>query len=251
MRTKWGQNFLVDEFWQKKILEHFEPPHRFAEIGPGRGALTQHLETSHQGFYVFEIDSQLFSLHEGKEAYKLIKGNFLDWDFCLEGQAVQSFSFVGNLPYESASHMMRRVIENSSQISHFVFLVQKEVAQRIGAQARSKAYSALSILSQGQYKIELKEVIPPGAFNPPPEVDSQILVGWKRETQAHPVDADFFSFVQKSFQQRRKQLSNVWKEYKNSGVFELLEQESLSSSSRAEEIPLELWPKIYECLSRE
>lgn len=252
MRAKWGQNFLTDEAWQKKIISHFQPPHSFGEIGPGQGALTQHLERIYEGFHVFEIDPQLFHLHSNKARYQLHRGSFLDWDFSIEGAPVEKFSLIGNLPYESASHMIRKVLLNSKQISHFVFLVQKEVAVRVQARTGQKEVSTLSVLTQGQYEISLGEVIPPGAFRPAPKVDSQVIVGRLRpQSERHPSSKRYYDFVQKSFQKRRKQLINVWKPLLSDEKMRNLQELSVDLHCRAEQIPLELWPKLYQCLDHE
>ena len=88
-KAKLGQNFLVDEGWQKKIVSYFEPSASFGEIGPGYGALTKHIEKKYSDFVVFEIDPEIIEAHKNKN-YSIIEGSFLDWDFCLNGGAGKS-----------------------------------------------------------------------------------------------------------------------------------------------------------------
>ena len=122
-RQIYGQHFLTDLDWQKKIVSLFEPRGDFAEIGPGEGAITQHLAASYKDFFCFEIDPKIKEKHSS-EVYKVVLKSFLDWDFCDDhGQPVSNFSLIGNLPYESGTKMLVQIAAHSSRISHFVFML--------------------------------------------------------------------------------------------------------------------------------
>lgn len=240
-RVKWGQNFLADEKWQKTIVSYFDPSADFAEIGPGVGAITNHLEKKFGKFPLFEIDRELEKYHFGRN---IIWGDFLDWDFTIDGAQVENFSLISNLPYDSGTKIFLKVCEHSKQISHFVFLLQKEVAERIGAKPQSRDFGSLTVIAQGQYSIQLKDIIPPKAFKPQPEVDSQIIVGRRRE-HPHSLDRSYLQFLKAAFAQKRKTLKN---NLKSLGIdFEALISEfKMPSTVRAEEIDVDVWPLLYK-----
>lgn len=249
-RQKLGQNFLIDRDWQERIVEAFRPKGHFGEIGPGHGELTQHLAHRYSGFVVFEMDRQLVPLHETSSRYSVIAGDFLDWNFEVDGKPVSDFSFIGNLPYESGTAILKRIIEHAEQVNHFVFMLQKEVVDRITAKPRTRDYGSLSIFVQGQYKIEKLGTVPPGCFRPPPKVVSEVFVG-SRRNDPHPMSIDFSNFLMKAFGLKRKTLKNNLRGllspdalaslYKNFGWSEMV---------RAEEIECDLWPEVYLWIRR-
>lgn len=98
-RPKFGQNFLVDRTWQRRIVEAFCPREDFAEIGFGEGALTKLLAERFKFFVVFEIDESLIAKSNPSHEFKIIHLDFLKWDFYLNGQRVENFSLISNLPY--------------------------------------------------------------------------------------------------------------------------------------------------------
>src|SRR4051794_34036036 len=111
-RVKLGQNFLQDSTWQERIVSYFQPKNNFGEIGPGHGELTHHLQKRFSNFYVFEKDRELIPLHQKNSNYTTVGGDFLDWDFKDRlGVTVHDFSFIGNLPYESGSAIVLRMVE--------------------------------------------------------------------------------------------------------------------------------------------
>lgn len=246
MRAKWGQNFLVDQNWQKKIVGLFEPPGDFGEIGPGKGAITQHLKKKYSSFSLFEIDPEMVKLHDNEpEAYPVLHQSFLDWDFCLNSKPVENFSLIGNLPYESATAMMVRIAEHSRQISHFVFLIQREVAERVTAKLKTKSFGSLSVLMQLSFDVRASSVIPPGAFRPAPKVDSQIIVGFRRD-MAQPTSEEFNSFVKRSFLFKRKRLQfALKKEFPLESIRRAYDKFSWSEDKRAEEVSPEEWLNLY------
>jgi 16S rRNA (adenine1518-N6/adenine1519-N6)-dimethyltransferase len=250
-RTHLGQNFLVSDEYQKKIVGYFEPPSDFLEIGPGRGALTQHLSQKFQNFTVIEKDPELMSYHQAQKNYHILNLDFLEWDFSLAGSPVENFSFIGNLPYESGSAMLQKIVEHADQVEHFVFLLQKEVVERIAAKPKSRDFASFSILVQGQFDVEALDVIGPEHFRPPPKVESQIVRGRKRTSGRHPLDRKYQQFLKRSFLHKRKTLKNAWKGFvevdKLKRVFEIFH---FSDYQRAEEIAVDLWPNIFMEISK-
>jgi len=250
MRTRYGQNFLMSSKWQHKIVSYFKPPDGFAEIGPGKGAITRILKEKFSSFDLFEIDANFEKLHTDEtKRVRFHRMDFLDWNFQLNGQPVENFSLIGNLPYESASAMMIRVAENATKISHFVFLIQREVAERVTAQPKNREFGSLSVLMQTHFDVRAGSVVPPGAFQPAPKVDSQIIVGNRREDSAF-ADAGFNRFVQAAFMFKRKRLRfALKKQFSEERIGVLYQKLYLSENTRAEEISVDEWPKVYKVLN--
>lgn len=250
-RTFLGQNFLIDPQAQNRIVQAFEPQGQFGEIGPGRGAITQHLEKKYPEFWLFEKDPKMADLYRSKSSLHLVEGDFIDWTFEIEGAPVENFSLIGNLPYESGTKMVLRVIENFPKIKHFVFMLQKEVVDRICAKPRTSDFGSLSVLVQTYYDVEALFVVPPSAFRPAPKVDSKVLRARAR-LEAPSVDTFFHKFVHSCFLHKRKMLKNsIRSRFDPALVAESLRKLGLSDTVRAEEIPVSLWPKFYGDLVNE
>ena len=245
-RTFLGQNFLIDENWQKKIISHFSPSGDFMEIGPGRGAITQHLCNKFSHFYVYEKDAELVKIHSANSKLTVFNGDFLDWDFSIEGRVVENFSFIGNLPYESGSAMVQKICERADQVSSFLFLLQKEVVERICAEPRTSDFASFTVLVQGQFDVRSLDIIPPEAFRPAPQVMSQLVLGVRRQSGRHPIDVDYQKFLKRSFLHKRKTARNAWKSLMDQNTMErVFDKFKLSSTARAEEISVDLWPEIF------
>lgn len=247
MRQKLGQNFLKDEAMCKKIVDRFDPADSlFAEIGPGRGALTKYLAQGGRPFLVFEKDRELAALHRKSELYRTIEGDFLDWPFQLDGEDIKQIRFIGNLPYESGSAMLLKMVEMSDRVDHFVFLLQKEVVERIVAKHCSRDFSSFSILIQGQYVCEPLDILGPELFDPAPKVQSQLVRAWRRQSGRHPLDLEFHKFLRSMFLSKRKTLKNNLKSLLSvGGISHLFKKHDLTEKTRAEEVSLDLWPSLW------
>lgn len=250
-RQKFGQHFLIDENWQRRIVSLFHPEKDFAEIGPGEGAITRHLAERFENFFCFEVDPKIKEKHKFSDKYEVVLKDFLEWDFCDKNQKkVSDFSLIGNLPYESGTKMLVEIAKHSSQISHFVFMLQEEVAERIAARPSSKAFGSLSVFMQSQYNIEIFERILPEAFSPPPKVFSKVIRGYCR-TDKRPIDSEFSEFVKLAFGKKRKTLRNVLKSnYDDLRLKNVFDELGFDDKVRAEEISVDVWPKLYELLGR-
>jgi len=243
-RTRFGQNFLVDSNWKRKIVDVFDPPGDFAEIGPGKGAITTLLSEKYSSFSVFEIDPVMEEFHRHKP-YRFVLLDFLKWDFCIEGAPVRDFSLIGNLPYESGTAILKRVVSHASQVDHFVFMLQREVAERVCASSGNRSFGSLSVYIQGQFHMKRVGDLPPKAFRPPPKVHSSVVLG-RRRVDPHPIEGSYQNFVRMGFEQKRKRLwNNLRDRVVESSFFEFLQRKGLSDSIRAEELDLELWPEMY------
>ena len=222
-----GQHFLSDAGILGKIADALalSPGELVLEIGPGRGDLTRQLLDRGARVIAIEKDTglaaELMGAGSGKwEAGSVmaIEGDALDVDwhdaigitlpasrFPLPG-----FSVIGNIPYYITSPLLEKALTPPLP-RRIVFLVQKEVADRIVAPPGSRTYGALSVGIQAACKVEKLFVVKAGAFRPPPKVDSAVIRLTPLEQPLVPVEQGraFRRFVVAAFGQRRKQLRNV------------------------------------------
>lgn len=206
-----GQHFLTDENIAAKIVESLSPDtQRVLEIGPGMGVLTKYLITrANTDFHVVEIDRESVAyLHNHYPTLDVIEGDFLKYD--LTYLFHDSFSIIGNFPYNISSQILFKVFDNREQITEVVGMFQKEVAERVAAGPGNKTYGILSVLLSAFYDIEYLFTVHEHVFNPPPKVKSAVIR--LRRNNVHRLDCDeklFVQVVKAGFNQRRKTLRNA------------------------------------------
>lgn len=213
-----GQHFLKDENIAKKIADTLtlQGYKDVLEIGPGMGVLTKYLLKKDIKTHVIEIDTE--SVEYLKNNYlnlsdRIYEKDFLKYDLT-EVFKDQPFAIIGNFPYNISSQIVFKTLEMRYQIPEFSGMFQKEVAQRICSKEGSKIYGILSVLTQAFYDAEYLFTVPPSVFNPPPKVDSGVLLLKRKENFTLPCDeALFFKVVKTGFQQRRKTLRNSLKTF--------------------------------------
>jgi 16S rRNA (adenine1518-N6/adenine1519-N6)-dimethyltransferase len=216
LKKSLGQHFLIDKTVCEKIravlLE--EPIEQLVEVGPGAGALTEFIyKIPTHSYKAIELDTEKvnYLLHAYPDlAGKLINEDFLETAIPFEG----SFVLVGNFPYNISTQIVFKVLEWKAQVPMMVGMFQKEVAERIAAKPHSKAYGILSVLAQAFYDVTYLFDVPPAAFNPPPKVDSGVIM-FKRKANfpAMASEKSFYHIVKMAFGQRRKMLRNPLKPY--------------------------------------
>ncbi len=204
-----GQHFLNDRNVIRKILNSFQPPDGLAciEIGPGTGALTEHLLKSNSGNFIFvEIDQKAYGYL--CERFPQHKDKFFNADFLkMDLSSFSHLALIGNLPYNISSQIIFKILENRQVVDYGVFMVQKEVADRFAAQPNTKDYGILSVLLQTFYDVSYLFRVSKNVFVPPPKVESAVFRIKRIDGIYLPFpDRYFFSFVKKAFNQRRKML---------------------------------------------
>jgi 16S rRNA (adenine1518-N6/adenine1519-N6)-dimethyltransferase len=205
MPRKLGQHFLRDANILARIAAAAcaQPVPTLVEIGPGRGALTAHLLPLCERLVVIEIDHDLIApLRLRFPTAEVIESDVLAADLSSFDAPV----VVGNLPYYITSPIIERVLE-LPQLKSAVFLIQREVGERIAARHGKRDYGYLSAITQLVADVELLFTVPPGAFAPPPKVDSAVI----RLTPKKERPADFEAvkrFLSTCFQHKRKTLRN-------------------------------------------
>jgi len=253
---KWGQHFLTDRRILSRILRVIDPQAHdlIVEIGAGKGALTFLLAKTARKVIAIEMDRDLIP-HLGSrkiDNLMIVERDALRVDFKTlldaEDPRPESAKLVGNLPYSISSPLMFKVLENKDLFQRCVFLIQKEVAERITAQPGSKKYAPLSILVHNHFSARVHFSIRPGSFSPPPKVESALISLDRRASPLFeiPDEALFLEFLQMVFRQRRKILLNnlrksAWPADAVQAAFEKL---GLKHTARPEELSLEQFVKL-------
>jgi 16S rRNA (adenine1518-N6/adenine1519-N6)-dimethyltransferase len=210
-RQRLGQHFLVKGSILERIAAAACPRREplVIEIGPGRGALTERLLARADRVVAIELDEYLAGRLREKfpERLEVISADVLETDLNQWGPAVAA----GNLPYYISTAILSRVLAPGSLLSRGVFLVQKEVADRITAKPCSRAYGYLSVESQLYADVRMLFEVRPSAFHPPPKVDSA-LIGFALHSRASELGiespVEFLKFVRLCFQHKRKTIRN-------------------------------------------
>lgn len=211
---RFGQHFLTDQSTLDAIAAAVDPRpgESVIEIGPGRGVLTDLLAKFSNELIAIEIDhllsEQLRERYVDNPRVRIVEKDVLATD--VGALANGPFVIVGNVPYYITTPILFHVLR-APLPRHFVFLVQREVAVRIVAAPGSKDYGALSVNVQAVANAEIIRHVPPGAFKPPPKVDSAVIRITPRGDPLISVDEvdPFRRFVQSLFGMRRKQIGNV------------------------------------------
>jgi len=212
-KKRFGQHFLHDRSVIDKIIAaaKLDLEQEVVEIGPGLGVLTDQLLPATKHVHVMEIDRDLIERLEARQDSRLTvhAGDVLKlhWAKILPDPP---YTLVANLPYNISSQIVFRLIEDRQMFQRMVLMFQREVGERLVAEPGGKDYGILSVLCQLWYDIDVVSLVKPGAFNPPPKVDS-IVLHFKPllQPRVDPIDETFFQRVVKAaFTQRRKTLRN-------------------------------------------
>ena len=215
VRKSLGQHFLSDPRILGRIADALEltGTETVVEIGPGRGALTAQLATRAGTIVAVEVDRRLAELLRQRYAddprVRVVEADVLSVRLA-EVAGTDDFVLVGNVPYYITTPIVFRSLE-PPRARRSVFLVQKEVADRMAAAPGSKTYGALSINVQAVARVQSLFRVPPGAFQPPPRVDSTVVrLVPRAEPDVRPEEeARFRTLVQQAFAMRRKQMRRV------------------------------------------
>lgn len=263
-KKKFGQNFLTDHNILTKITEtaDLSKEVNVIEIGPGIGSLTQYLLEEAAEVMAFEIDKSLIPILEETMApydnFTLVSADILKVDLLSEIQKFKNpnlpIKVVANLPYYITTPILMHLIESKIPFSEFVVMMQKEVADRIAARPKTKAYGSLSIAVQYYMEASVAFIVPRTVFIPAPNVDSAILKMVRREEPLVEVEDEewFFKTMHSSFVHRRKTLMNnmqaaFGKESKPE-IEKLLAQAEISPTIRGEALSIEEFARLADAL---
>jgi len=239
-RKSLGQNFLQDPNIINKIVASLglNEADTVLEIGPGRGALTELILPLAGQIHLVEFDHDLVRFWQSRAdelSNVVVHGQDIlkfDLDPVINTQP-KPIKVIGNLPYNISSPVLFHLMQYAEHIHSQVVMLQKEVVERMVSGPGSKQYGRLSVMLQQRYAIENLFTVPPGAFFPPPKVESAIARLTPLPNPHHPVDnqTDFAGLVKQAFSQRRKTLRNTLKTLLSS---EQIEAQGVDPSARAE-----------------
>jgi 16S rRNA (adenine1518-N6/adenine1519-N6)-dimethyltransferase len=177
-RKRFGQHFLTAPDVIERIVRAIgpEPGDRLVEIGPGLGAMTLPLRARSEALTVIELDRDLAARLRRRGDLDVVEADVLQVDFAaLAARLGGPLRVVGNLPYNISSPILFHLIGVAAQVVDQVFMLQKEVVDRMAAEPGGKAFGRLSVMLQWRYEIESLFEVAPDAFDPPPQVDSAIV----------------------------------------------------------------------------
>jgi 16S rRNA (adenine1518-N6/adenine1519-N6)-dimethyltransferase len=213
-RKRFGQNFLTDSLVLANIIDTIAPQRgqTMVEIGPGLAAMTALLLKQLDHMHVVELDRDLVArLAQAYPRDKLTihSGDALKFDYgAIPVAPGQKLRVVGNLPYNISSPLLFHLADFAHLVEDQHFMLQKEVVERMVAEPGTKAYGRLSVMLQWRYDMSLMFIVPPTAFDPPPQVESAIVRMVPVREQLAVDSATLSSVVQKAFSQRRKVIRN-------------------------------------------
>ena len=211
MRRRFGQHFLRDREVVGELIRRIAPRsgETLLEIGPGDGALTEHLLQSGAAVTAVEIDRDLADglLRRFQTTFagqfKLIVGDVLKED--LDELLKNGLRTVGNLPYNISAPLLLKLSQTHSR--EMWLMMQKEVASRLCASPGDSDYGRLTVSARLNYAARAEMQVPPSAFSPPPKVDSTVLRLTRRDSPLLPPPL-LPALLSAAFQSRRKTLSN-------------------------------------------
>lgn len=262
-RKALGQHLLVDASHQRRIVEalRLEPQDEVVEIGPGTGALTQHLVGRVRRLVLIELDAafaaDLTRRFEGVEGVVVIASDVLRLDLCRLVRAWEKTKVVGNIPYRITSPLLSHLLGHRPRPAEIVFTLQKEVAERLAAPPGGKTYGALSVGVRAVAEVRVLGTIPKGAFRPIPKVDSAVvrIVPHAPPRLTPGEEEDLRALTRAAFGRRRKQLQTILRKHPSyalsvAEVRETLSDLGVPESARPETLPPETFVELARALHR-
>lgn len=224
-----------------------KPTDHIVEIGPGEGAITYPLLQLAKKIEAVELDRDLIAqLQEKSKQYgelTLHSSDVLEFDFSSIKQDDRLLKVVGNLPYNISTPLIFHLLEYTDVIAEMIFMLQKEVAERLAAKPDTDHYGRLSVMVQYHCNVMMLFDVPPKSFNPPPKVDSSMvkLIPHRKLPFIAKDYAVFENVVKTAFGQRRKTLRNSLKEIVSPEVWEKI---SVHSDLRPEVLSVKEFVEI-------
>jgi 16S rRNA (adenine1518-N6/adenine1519-N6)-dimethyltransferase len=251
MPRRLGQHFLRASSVER-LLRTVEPrpEESFLEIGPGAGALTLPLAARAGAVVAVELDAALASRlrQRAPASVRIVTGDALSVD--LRELAAPGTRLVGNLPYYVSSPLLRRILDLHDRVRDVHVMLQEEVAVRVASPPGSRDYGILSVMYALWAAVDIPLRFPPGAFEPPPKVDSALLrARFLPRPQAEVDDLTGFErFLQTAFRQRRRTLeNNLQDSYPN--LKEHLRLLHIEGRRRAETLSVVEFAGLYRALT--
>lgn len=253
-RKRFGQHFLSDESVIRHIVESLDPraDQHLIEIGPGQGALTVPVLRLVHELEAVELDRELIPVLSARcqraGHLRIYEADVLDFDFAGVRTDNRKLRIFGNLPYNISTPLIFHLIRFSDMIRDMLFMLQKEVALRLAAEADSEHYGRLSVMVQYHCNVHLLFHVSREAFYPPPKVESTIirLVPHEQYPFRAQDEKMFEQIVRQAFGQRRKTLRNSLRETVDDSIWERV---AIRSDLRAENLTVKDFVDISNAVS--
>jgi len=251
-----GQNFLLDEGVLTQIAQAAQiiPGERLIEVGPGFGTLTDSLLAQNAPVTTIELDRGLAGYLRQKYAdrpeLELIEGDALE---LLPAQFARypGARFVANIPYNITTPILEILCQTTPPPQTVILTVQKELAERLSAKPRTKAYGAMTVMIQWRFRVEYLFTLKGAQFFPAPDVDSAVIRLSPSDHAGQIAAEDHKAFdrlVRTGFSQRRKMLRKILPQITPKDIEATLSALGLNPLARAEELGLEDWFKLFNKL---
>lgn len=245
-KKKWGQNFLRNRGAVEKIVAAVEPQpdEVLVEIGPGEGVLTEKLASLGIPFSAIEIDPELAAKLRQRFGDAIVNADALTAPL-----PSAPFRAVGNLPYNVGTPILRRVIADAN-FRRAVFMLQKEVADRLVAKPGDEPYGFLTLYTQSFARVRTLMTLEPGSFHPKPKVRSAVVV---LDADRKPFASDeLIDLISAAFRMRRKKLVNNltgWRGLSRDQVLDAMRRAHVAENARAEEMDLKTFAELAIAIS--
>ena len=249
-----GQNFLHDQNLARWIVDQAQitSDDYVVEIGPGLGALTRFILEKGAHVLAIEKDARLAGFlrtHFPNQRLEILDSDALKFD-PRSLFAHRTVKLLGNLPYNVSSVLLLRFLEQPSPISLLLFMLQKEVAERLSASPSTHDYGALTLRVQLHHHVKYLRTVPATVFFPRPEVDSAVVRILPRDPLELPQHDDQLlrRLVRAGFSQRRKQLRKLIREHIKDWDT-VSRRLNIGANARAEELSLPQWIALANCIA--
>jgi 16S rRNA (adenine1518-N6/adenine1519-N6)-dimethyltransferase len=269
-KPKLGQNFLTDHSAAQRIVDALGDisNRTVIEIGPGRGVLTDLLVRRARKVIGIELDhilaAQMRMRYATLSNVEILESDFVTVEWVsmvgrrpgplhdLRPTQPETVDVVGNIPYYVTTDIVLRLLREHQSIGRAVIMVQREVADRIAATPGSRDYGLLSATVQLFARVDKLFTLPPGAFDPPPEVHSSVVrLTMAPRSEEFKVDPEaFVEMLKVAFAQKRKTLVNNLKGNYGDRATAALKAASVRPDARAEALPLEKMAAIFRSLAQ-
>lgn len=252
-RKRFGQNFLHDPGVIQRIVDVIDPRpgQRLVEIGPGQGALTRLLLARAGALEAIELDRDLIAplqaLSTPAAPLTVHEADALRFDFARLAGAGDKLRLVGNLPYNISTPLLFHLLDQATVIEDMHFMLQKEVVERLAATPGGGDWGRLGIMVQYRCAVTPLFVVRPGAFHPPPKVDSMVvrLIPHAAPPVSVKDPATLARVVAQAFSMRRKTLRNALKGSVGQTQWEALD---IDPQRRPETLSLAEFARIADCV---
>ena len=248
---KLGQNFLHDANVARWIGQQLDPQPEdcVVEVGPGTGALSEHLVGKVRKLILIEFDQRLAEYLTEKFAHEptvqVISEDAVRYDISplwAEGDV----KLLGNLPYSAGGAILRNFLKGPTPVERAVIMLQKEVIDRILAKPRTKAFGVLTLRMQSEWDSAPIKTIGPECFHPRPLIDSTVMMCRRRAVPLPAFDRRLFDeLIRRGFAQRRKMLRKAMPSEVD--WLSVVEKVGCAETARPEELSLEMWVELTRC----